>query len=597
MAMVQTKQQTITDKDIRNKNVVSEKNRHLVHSVNTHPQAASRNQSIPLSEDKQKLLHNIENAYNDNLISEGVYRKTKEKLKSNAGKPQTTSSTENTKHVLHDRQKPPHHETSKPHPSPVPENKAATAGKDDSPQTEHKQKSTTDALKLSVISKSLYGQIKSKLESKPQLEEPQKAKTEPLSAEQAQGPDAEPKEEQRTDHEDKKNLKHHLEKIETDLHTMNRTLEPNPLFKDLHEQIRESEASQADTEAIEESANSSKAVKELRKKEESFSGDIKALDKIYKDDIISLESYEENKKRIEKKIVEIEDIILRTLEKEELDHLKDKLEDEIRASLTTGSFSAEHRKYREDIDALTRMHDLGMMSEEDYLKKKEELNARLNKTDTVISKIDAVFEEYKKELIAKIAEDESKIREQIKFSKKDSSPHHLQLGEELTSPPSPQEKPQGIIRKIKQFLGITYKTKTDDFTSDPIINEMKIIRRTQPPRDALIKCTFILKGLVEKEIDIKEEQTYNELIVKLATSSIEPGTRASLIQLFEKVSTGEYKDSMKKDETPKLLDEAERLAKLVGRAEEKQEEKKQIGNRISKKESGLLGKIDKLFGV
>ncbi len=556
MTMAQTKQQTITDKDIRNKNVVSEKNRHLVHSVN---------------------------------------RKTKEKLKSNAGKRQTTAPTENTKHVLHGRQKPPHHETSKPHPSAVPENKAATAGRDDSPQTEHKKKSTTDALKIGAISKSLYGQVKSKLGSKPQLEEPQKAKTEPFSAEQAQGPDAEPKEEQRTNHEDKKNLKHHLEKIETDLHTMTKTLEPNHLFKDLHEQIRESEASQADTEAIEESANSSKAVKELRKKEESFSGDIKALDKIYKDDIISLESYEENKKKIEKKIVEIEDIILRTLEKEELDHLKDKLEDEIRASLTTGSFSAEHRKYREDIDALARMYDLGMMSEEDYLKKKEELNARLNKADTIVSKIDAVFEEYKKELIAKIAEDESKIREQIKFNKEESSPHHLQLGEELTSPPTPQEKPQGIIRKIKQFLGIT--PETDNLTSDPIINEMKIIRRTQPPRDALIKCTFILKGLVEKEIDIKEEQTYNELMVKLATSSIETGTRASLIQLFEKVSTGEYKDSMKKDETPKLLDEAERLAKLVGRAEEKQEEKKQIGDPISKKESGLLGKIDKLFGV
>ncbi|MEA3343875.1 MAG: hypothetical protein U9Q92_06970, partial [archaeon] len=255
MAMAQTKQQTITDKDIRNKNVVSEKNRHLVHSVN---------------------------------------RKTKEKLKSNAGKRQTTAPAENTKHVLHSRQKPPHHETSKPHPSHVPGNKAAATGKDDSPQTKHKQKSTTGALKLGVISRSISEQIKSKLESKPQPEEPQKAKTEPLSTEQAQGRGAKPKEEQRTNHEDKKNLKHHLEKIETDLHTMTRTLEPNHLFKDLHEQIRESEASQADTEAIEESANSSKAVKELRKKEESFSGDIKALDKIYKDDIISLESYEEN---------------------------------------------------------------------------------------------------------------------------------------------------------------------------------------------------------------------------------------------------------------------------------------------------------------
>ncbi len=73
---------------------------------------------------------------------------------------------------------------------------------------------------------------------------------------------------------------------------------------------------------------------------------------------------------------------------------------------------------------------------------------------------------------------------------------------------------------------------------------------------------------------------------------------------FEKVSKGEYEDSMKKEEIPQLLEEAQRLAKLIIMPEQSKEQKKeknvekeQIIDNISQKKSGLLEKIDSFFGV
>ena len=391
--------------------------------------------------------------------------------------------------------------------------------------------------------------------------------------------------------------------MESDLHEMNKTLRPAEMLKNLHEQIRESHALQADEKEIETAANNSKVVKELRKREQTFSDDIKALDKIYKDDIISLESYEKNKKQIEKKIADIEDTILRTLEKEELDHLKEKLEHEIRTSLDAGPFNIEHKKYREDIEALTRMYSLGMIPEKEYLQKKEQLNTQLNRADTIFSKIDIVFEQYKNELVEKIAENEFKIKRPIVFNPESPSSQDMGTGDEQVTAPSPDEKPHGIIGKTKQFLGIS-SGHSNQPTYDPIVSEMRAIIRTHDQKDSLIKCAFILKGLIKKKIDIKEEQTYNELMLKLATSTIEAQTRADLIMFFEKVSKGEYEDSMKKEEIPQLLEEAQRLAKLIimpgqpkEQKKEKNVEKEQIMGKISQNKSGLLEKIDCFFGV
>ena len=574
-----------------------------------------------MPKDKQNLSHATEHGFNTNSIPQEIHSKTK-KQKSNPSVAQATLSTEKTN----------------PQELSLHKTKSTTLKKDNDPP-----KTINSALKIGALSKSLYERIKSKLESnpsashdtasnpipaeqppnsaqpdkrvitiseqiksklcKPHTSELLETKTEPLPTEQPVISVQEPKEKVLLTQENREQLHRHLNKMESDLYEMNKTVKPAEMLRSLHEQIRESHALHADEKEIETAADNSKAVKELRKRERTFSDDIEALDKIYKDDIISLESYEKNKKQIEKKIADIEDTILRTLEKEELDHLKERLEHEIKTSLDAGPFNIEHKRYREDLVALTRMSSLGMIPEKEYLQKKEQLNTKLNRADTIFSKIDVVFEQYKNELVKKIAENEFKIKRQIVFNPESPPSQDVDTGDELASAPSPDEEPHDIIGKTKQFLGISSR-HSNQATYDPIVSEMRAIIRTHEQKDSLIKCAFILKGLIEKMIDIKEEQTYNELMLKLATSTIEPQTRADLIMFFEKVSKGEYEDSMKKEEIPQLLGEAQRLAKLIAipgqdkeQKKEKNVEKEQIIKHISQKKSGLLDKIDRFFGV
>ncbi len=544
MTMAQTKQRTITDREIRNNSLISENNRHSVNLHHSHANQIQKSTSKP--KDKQNISHAAGHRYNINSTSGRLHSKTKEKHKSAHDRAQTTPSKEKTKPqtthtpitktATHKKDNiPPKSMKSTLQPGIVskPLSEQLKSKLESTPHTPEPQETKIDPQKTeqSDISSAqpkekaptLYEQLKNKLKSKPHSPEPQETKTEPQKTEQsgissAQPKDKaptlygqfksklksnalphtpqetteplpteqpgisvqEPKEKTPLSQENKEQLHRHLNKMESDLHEMNKTLRPAEMLKNLHEQIRESHDRKAEEKEIETIADNSKVVKELIKREQTFSDDIKALDKIYKDDIISLESYEKNKKQIEKKIADIEDTILRTLE------------------------NIEHKKYREDIEALTRMYSLGMIPEKEYLQKKEQLNTQLNRADTIFSKIDIVFEQYKNELVEKIAENEFKIKRPIVFNPESPSSQDMGTGDEQVTAPSPDEKPHGIIGKTKQFLGIS-SGHSIQATYDPIVSEMRAIIRTHDQKDSLIKCAFILKGLIEKKIDIKEE--------------------------------------------------------------------------------------------
>lgn len=346
-------------------------------------------------------------------------------------------------------------------------------------------------------------------------------------------------------------------------------------------------------------SKSSKEVRELVKKEDRFSGDIMALEQVYKDGIISQESFEENKRQIEKNICDIEDAVLRTLEKEELDDLKKRLEDEIRTSLTAGPFSAEQKRYHEDINALAKIYEVGLINEKEYNAKKEELKSKLNKADDIIARIDAVFEEYRKDLIDVIREKEATVEARVRPQKSlDVDPDK----DDAIIKESVHYKPKGFLGKMKTLLGIS-GAGPEISASDPVIVEMRKIKKTESRRDALIKCSFILKGLAEKKIGLKEECTYNQLIGKLRQSPVIPEISDSLVRFFEKVSLGVYSDTMNHDELPQLLDEVEVLAVKIQKISVKGETKLEASasivarDKVAVKKSGIIEKINSFFGV
>ena len=450
MKTAQAKQHSISDRDIRNNSHISENN--------LHPLSVHQNQeNTPVPKDKQKLLHDIENAFKGNLISKEVYIKTKEKLKSSMNEIPATSITEETK----------------PKHFPPPEPKTAAFQKDNNPQTKQIQEPIKETLKPRVKSKSLYEKIKTKLIGKAHLSEPQETKTGPLPIEQPVISKEEPKEKVPLHHRNKKHFHRHLKKIESDVHDMSKTLRSAKTQKKSRKQIRKLHVLKAHADKMDAKACDSKKIKELRKKEHAFSDDIKSIDKLYKDDVISLESHEQNKKQIEKKIADIKDTILKTHEKEEIDNLEKRIENEIETTFSSGHFRIEHKKHREDIDALTKIYNIGLISNDEYLQKKEKLNTMLNKTDTILLGISSVFEEYKKELIAKIAENESSFERDTIFSKEVQLSSNPQTHEDpaTQNSVSPKQESPTIIKKIKSALGITSKNTGN--SHNPVLSEIR----------------------------------------------------------------------------------------------------------------------------
>ncbi len=392
-------------------------------------------------------------------------------------------------------------------------------------------------------------------------------------------------------------MKNRLDDIEHTVHEMNALLKRNASVS-ANSKIS-SDKTQSVTDNFGDISKSSKEVRELVKKEDKFSGDIIALEQVYKDGIISQESFEENKRQIEKNICDLQDAILRTLEKEELDELKKRLEDEIRTSLTTGPFSAEQKRYQEDITALAKIYEVGLINEKEYNTKKDDLKSKLNKADDIIARIDAVFEEYRKDLIDLIREKEATVEARVRPQK--SLDADLDKDDTVIKEPV-RDNPAGFVGKIKNLLGIS-GTGHEISASDPVIAEMRKIKKTESRRDAIIKCSFILKGLTEKKIGLEEEHTYNQLIGKLRQSAVIPELSDSLARFFEKVSLGVYSDSMNHDELPQLLEEVEVLAAKIQKISVKGETKlavpgsAAVTDKIAVRKSGIIEKINSFFGV
>ncbi|MFH1127668.1 MAG: hypothetical protein V1718_06175 [archaeon] len=556
MTLTHTKHNVLSDTDIKKNHIISEKTR----SVKMQRYGVSNN-----TKDKHHAKNippaGINHVDDDGLASRNVCNKTNIAIKDSIQELESFSGPEGS--LVNVFKLPVSHNSSPEQSQHEDKSKMISSPKNINQKVLNTLDVMKNALKKGLISKVVYNKTKEKLDDVSKKIEPPDTE-EPSSQDTAEShstptvqdktddfPESKTQQEPEIKKESSISPKHHIDKIEKHLKEMNETLKPGLISKTID-----------DKAVIIEEKTNSKEVEELRKKEKTFSDDIKALDMIYKDGIITLESYEEKKRYIEKKISGIEESIMRILEKEELDDLRERMENEIRANLTSGPFSIEQKRYREDIDALAKIYDAGLITNQEYLKKKDELSIKLNKADEIILKIDEIFEGYKKELIENIAEKKAEI-ERPSVIDQDSSSQYIDTVLDIPHSLSVEVKPEGILGGIKSIFGLVDKNMV--LVRDPLIDKIKMIKKRNGPRDAIIKCAFILKSLLERKMGIGREMTYNELIEELSKSRIEKETQKSLIVFFEKVSIIEYKNLKDEAELPSLLEEVERLIKLVER--------------------------------
>ncbi|NPA38278.1 MAG: hypothetical protein GXN99_00605 [Candidatus Nanohaloarchaeota archaeon] len=294
-----------------------------------------------------------------------------------------------------------------------------------------------------------------------------------------------------------------------------------------------------------------KYIKELEEMKKNWIKDLESLKKLHDHGIISDEEYERSKADIESKIEKIENLIKRELEKEELEALKQRIEKEIKEAFQKGIFKEEEEQYKKDLEALENLYKRGLISEEEYLKKKEELKQKIGNYDKLIELIDAIFNKYIEELSKK-----------VETIKEETTP------KQPTEEPKPQEeKPQpkqlSFILRILHKLGL-YEIKETEVHHNKLKEEITKAFKESEPRFKISNIALVIKKEVKEKLNIKEAVTYSELIEKIkASKEFDEHLKSKLINFFNNVIIKEYLEDEDEKDIELIYKEALEIAELL----------------------------------
>ncbi|MCK5474546.1 MAG: hypothetical protein KAI53_04015, partial [Candidatus Aenigmarchaeota archaeon] len=140
-----------------------------------------------------------------------------------------------------------------------------------------------------------------------------------------------------------------------------------------------------------------------------FEKDVRALDLLFRDGVIDSTTLDRTKQKIAINIKSIELLHKKKIEKQELEELQKKIDTMIMQTLHAGYFLIDTEELKQDLDALKKTYEQGLIYKGEYETKKNMLEEKLQNQDLIISKIDIVFEEYKKGIIKEIDNRERKI--------------------------------------------------------------------------------------------------------------------------------------------------------------------------------------------
>lgn len=337
-------------------------------------------------------------------------------------------------------------------------------------------------------------------------------------------------------------------------------------------------------------------IRELEDMKKNWIKDLESLRNLHMHGIISDEEYEKSRLDIEDKISNIENTIKRELEKEELETLKKKIEQEIKEAFQKGIFKEEEEQSRKDLEALESLYKRGLINENEYKKKKEELKQKIENYDKLIELIDAIFNKYIDEISRKV---ESIKKETIpkKVEKK-----NIQEKKELKG-----------IYKILNKLGL-YDVKEEKDEGNALIKEIEEVYKESEPRFKISNIALVLKKEIKNKLKIEEALTHTELIKKIKESKeFDEKLKSKLISFFERVIVKEYlEDEDEKDieliykeaiEIVRLLTLPTKSQKLTQPQNQKIKEEKgelienESKNKKTNDKKSILDKINEFFGV
>ncbi len=319
----------------------------------------------------------------------------------------------------------------------------------------------------------------------------------------------------------------------------------------------------------------SREVLELEEKKEKLGGDCQALEIMLKDGLIDEKLYNTETKRAEKIMSRIDEGVLRILEREELERLKSKLEEELINTLKQSKFKDRTDKITRDNTALKKAYDGGFIDKTMFEEKKKKLTERMNWSNRLVDDVNDVFEKYKDQLDNEIHMQRELIKSLEDIKRTEGETKKLSLNNRLVDlfKNTKEEKKEDIYRKA--------------------FEEIENANEKLPEEEAIVKIAFILKSVVQRELKTGQEMTYNELIDKLNSLGIDEEVKDEFINFFSKVNISEYGGGLKGEELPNFYIQTKTLLGLVKRGVLRKTISKDVEGKKELK-GPKLGVVDKI---
>ncbi len=341
-----------------------------------------------------------------------------------------------------------------------------------------------------------------------------------------------------------------------------------------------------------------------------FEKDVRALDLLFRDGVINSTTLERTKQKIAINIKNVRALRKRKMKKQELEDLQKKIDDMIMQTMHAGYFSIDTQEIKQDLDALKKTYEQGLIFKGEYETKKKMLDEKLQNQDLIASKIDTVFEEYKKGIIKEIDEQERKIDELNNTG-----------DEGEIKEPAPKN---GFFSKIKGLLFKTGAGAKKEYEDDQALKKLDEIFRKELSASAIADMAFVVKGVIEKKIGFTEEFTNEELIKNISPLNIKSSLKDRITSFFMQITNEEYTGNLKENNIPKTYKEARSIIIEIEKLEfdskkiqetpkeetteepkpeekpkeETTEPKKEDSKEESEpKKKGILDKINNFFGV
>jgi len=355
-----------------------------------------------------------------------------------------------------------------------------------------------------------------------------------------------------------------------------------------------------------------KHIEELKKMKENWVKDLESLRGLYEHGVISEEEYERSKIDIEEKIGKIEEIIKKELEVEELEDLKERIEREIRDAFNRGVFKEEESKLKRDLEALDSLFRRGLISEDDYQKKRKYIESQLENYSKLIDLIDAIFNRFIEEINKKIEENKEATKQKENEAPKES-----------VEEKKPKKYPW--YAKVLHVLGLYEIKESKDENKSKLVEEVKKAYMESETRFKISNMALIIKKKIKEIMNIDKAMTYKELIDNIESyDKFDENIKAKLRSYFQAVMLKEYLEEEDEKDIENIYKESLEIAKLLEnfkeekkenpkKAKEERKEIKKIEEKTSKEKKeevtkeerkeknkekkSIFDKINEFFGV